>query len=106
VRIFTTRGKSACANVMQDKTSIAHLVAFAPWYTFSQIDMAIENVFNMGFYFILVSICLGVVGIDPWAVFASVSSILLAFAFVFGASAASYFSGMLLIVVQKPYGVG
>ena len=70
----------------------------------SQIDIATEGLLNVGFYFILVCIVLGALGIDPLRLFFSLSSFVLAFAFMFGTAAANYFSGVLLILVQRPFG--
>ena len=70
----------------------------------SQIDIATESLLNVGFYFILVCIVLGALGIDPLRLFFSLSSFVLAFAFMFGTAAANYFSGVLLILVQRPFG--
>lgn len=72
----------------------------------SQIDIATEKILNVGFYFLLCSVILGALGIDPFQLFFSLSSFVLAFAFMFGNAAASYFSGVLLILVQRPFGVG
>ncbi|CAB9510911.1 Mechanosensitive ion channel protein [Seminavis robusta] len=72
----------------------------------SQIDNAIEHVINVGFYFVLGCCVLAVFGLDPLQLFFSLSSFVIAFAFVIGAAASKYFEGVLLILVQRPYGVG
>lgn len=60
-------------------------------FRFSQIDVAVENLVNVGFYTVLGCITLSRLGIDPLQLFFSLSSIILAFAFMFGSGAAKYF---------------
>ncbi|KAG7350307.1 mechanosensitive ion channel [Nitzschia inconspicua] len=72
----------------------------------TKIDRALESIFNYAFYVLLVCIILWVLNIDPFALFVSVSSIILAFAFMIGSASSKYFEGLLLIVVQRPYGIG
>ena len=43
---------------------------------------------------------------DPLALFLSLSSVILAFAFVIGSASAKYFEGVLFILVRRPYGIG
>lgn len=50
----------------------------------SQIDKAVENLSNMVFYVILGSFVLGQLGVNPLQLFFSLSSVILAFAFMFG----------------------
>lgn len=57
----------------------------------SQIDVAVENIVNVGFYGVLGCIALSRLGIDPLQLFFSLSSVILAFAFMFGSGAAKYF---------------
>ncbi|KAG7340184.1 mechanosensitive ion channel [Nitzschia inconspicua] len=72
----------------------------------TKIDRALESIFNYAFYVLLACIILWVLKIDPFALFVSVSSIILAFAFMIGSASSKYFEGLLLIVVQRPYGIG
>lgn len=57
----------------------------------SQIDIAIEQILNVGFYFVLGCYVLARLGLDPLQMFFSLSSFVLAFAFMFGTAAAKYF---------------
>lgn len=41
---------------------------------------------------------------DPLSLFISLSSVVLAFAFMIGSAAAKYFEGVLFILVRRPYG--
>jgi hypothetical protein len=43
---------------------------------------------------------------DPLALFLSLSSVILAFAFMIGSASAKYFEGLLFILVRRPYGIG
>jgi hypothetical protein len=71
-----------------------------------KIDKAAESIFNIVFYAGVVVVILYTVGIDPFAIFLSLSSIVLAFSFMIGSASAKYFEGVLLILCQKPYGIG
>ena len=70
----------------------------------SQMDAAVENLINVFFYFFLGATVIYMLGLDPVALFVSFSSLILAFAFMFGRSAAKYFDGCLFILAQRPYG--
>eukprot|EP00977_Amphora_coffeiformis_P012336 scaffold3043_cov180-Amphora_coffeaeformis.AAC.28 len=72
----------------------------------SRIDRAFENIFNAVFYVILGSIILSQLGFDPLSLFLSLSSVILAFAFMIGSASAKYFEGILFILVRRPYGIG
>ena len=72
----------------------------------SQIDRAFENMFNVGFYITLVTIVMSVLGLNPLALFLSLSSVILAFAFMIGSASSKYFEGVLFILVRRPYGIG
>lgn len=43
---------------------------------------------------------------DPLALFLSLSSVILAFAFMIGSASSKYFEGILFILVRRPYGIG
>mmetsp|Transcript_31570 Transcript_31570/g.76534 ORF Transcript_31570/g.76534 Transcript_31570/m.76534 type:complete len:1185 (-) Transcript_31570:186-3740(-) len=72
----------------------------------AKIDKAAEAIFNIVFYGGMVVVILYAVGIDPISIFFSLSSIVLAFSFMIGSASAKYFEGVLLILGQKPYGIG
>ena len=72
----------------------------------SKIDEALENIFNIFFYVFMGAVILSQLGFDPLALFLSLSSIILAFAFMIGSASAKYFEGLLFILVQRPYGIG
>ncbi|CAJ1957654.1 unnamed protein product [Cylindrotheca closterium] len=72
----------------------------------AQIDRAFEAIFNAIFYVIVVVIIMSQLGLDPMALFLSLSSVLLAFAFVIGSAASKYFEGILFILLRRPYNIG
>ena len=72
----------------------------------SKIDVAVENLFNILFYGIVCFVILSQLGFDPLALFLSLSSIILAFAFMISSASAKYFEGLLLILVQRPFSIG
>jgi hypothetical protein len=43
---------------------------------------------------------------DPLSLFLSLSSVILAFAFMIGSASSKYFEGILFILVRRPYGIG
>ena len=51
-----------------------------------QIDKALSFLVNLVFYFILGCFVLEQLGVDPFALFVSLSSLILGFAFIFGGS--------------------
>lgn len=71
-----------------------------------QIDNAAERIFNWIFYTIVAIVIVTVLGFDPLAMFLSLSSIIVAFAFMIGNASAKYFEGILFILMRRPYGIG
>jgi len=72
----------------------------------SQIDHATECIVNCFFYFLFFCILLARLKIDPLKFFLSMSSVILAFAFMIGSASAKYFEGILFILVRQPYDIG
>jgi len=70
------------------------------------MDKAFEKILNVFFYFIIFCVVLAVMGVDPLALFASISGFVLGFSFMFGPATSKYFQGLLLILVQRPYDIG
>ena len=75
-------------------------------YNSAQVDRGYEKVINFIFFALVGALCLALVGIDPLSFILSLSSILVAFAFMIGAASAQYFEGVLLVLVRKPYDIG
>lgn len=69
-----------------------------------QIEKAVKRIINIFFYIVVGAICLSQLGVDPLQLFFSLSSALLAFAFMFGSASSKTFEGILFILVQSPYG--
>jgi uncharacterized membrane protein YdjX (TVP38/TMEM64 family) len=67
-----------------------------------KIDRAFERAVNAIFYIIFLCITLSQIGYDPLALFLSLSSITLAFAFMIGTASSRMFEGFLLILIRKP----
>ncbi|CAJ1957662.1 unnamed protein product [Cylindrotheca closterium] len=72
----------------------------------AQIDLAFDAIFNTIFYAIVVVVIMSQLGLDPMALFLSLSSVFLAFAFVIGSAASKYFEGILFILLRRPYNIG
>jgi small-conductance mechanosensitive channel len=72
----------------------------------SKIDRALENIIDIMFYIVTTVVILAELGFNPLALFLSLSSIILAFAFMIGSASSKYFEGLLFILVQRPYGIG
>ena len=70
------------------------------------IDRAFEKAFNVVFYTVVTCIILSRIGIDPIALFLSLSGLILAFAFMIGSAASKMFEGFLFILVRRPYNIG
>jgi hypothetical protein len=56
-----------------------------------QMDKAYEVLINVAFYFVMFCIILACLNIDPLALFLSLSSVIVAFAFAIGSSSAKFF---------------
>jgi small-conductance mechanosensitive channel len=72
----------------------------------SKIDRALENIINIMFYAVTTVVILAALGFNPLSLFLSLSSIILAFAFMIGSASSKYFDGLLFILVQRPYDIG
>jgi hypothetical protein len=71
-----------------------------------QIDNAAERIFNCIFYTVVAIIIMSILGLDPMAMFLSLSSIIVAFAFMIGNASAKYFEGILFVLARRPYSIG
>lgn len=71
-----------------------------------QIDNAAERIFNCIFYTVVAIVIVSILGFDPLAMFLSISSIIVAFAFMIGNASAKYFEGILFVLVRRPYSIG
>lgn len=71
-----------------------------------QIDHSFESVLNGVLFVVLAIITIAALGFDPLALFLSLSSIILAFAFMISSASSKYFEGILFILVRRPYDIG
>jgi small-conductance mechanosensitive channel len=71
-----------------------------------QIDHSFELVVNWCFFVVLAIITVAVLGYDPLALFLSLSSIILAFAFMISSASSKAFEGILLILLRRPFDIG
>ena len=71
-----------------------------------RMNAASEKFLNAIFYFILVLIGCGVVGIDTVALFGFMASFILGISFMISGASSDYFRGLLFILVQRPYDIG
>ena len=72
----------------------------------AQLDDAFEQLINVAFYFGTVLLVLGILGVDPFNVFISMTGILVPLAFLFNEAGSQYFQGLLLILARQPYDIG
>lgn len=72
----------------------------------AQIDNAAERIFNCIFYTVLAIIIVSVLGFDPMALFLSISSIIVASAFMIANASSRWFEGMLFVLIRRPYSIG
>jgi hypothetical protein len=63
-----------------------------------------ENVLNCAFYTVLVLIILAVLGLDMLTFGPSVALVAVAIAFAMGSACTAILEGILMILVQRPYG--
>jgi hypothetical protein len=66
-----------------------------------KIDRAFERIFDIAFYTVMACFILSQLGFDPLALFLSLSSIMLAFAFMIGSASSKYFEVMIGTVVVE-----
>eukprot|EP00977_Amphora_coffeiformis_P020775 scaffold8471_cov184-Amphora_coffeaeformis.AAC.20 len=71
-----------------------------------RLDKAFEGIISAFLYVLIWAISLALLGIDPLALFLAFSPVILGFTFMFGASAAKFFEGILFILIRKPYEIG
>jgi small-conductance mechanosensitive channel len=68
------------------------------------IERVFEMMLNFVFYFILMFVCLALVGVDALAFGVTVIGWILALSFVIGTACSSTFEGIIMILARRPYG--
>ena len=71
-----------------------------------KIDHSFEWIFNCVFYGIIGVIVMAVLGLDPLALFVSISTFVLAFSFMISRASSNYFEGLLFILCRRPFDIG
>lgn len=71
-----------------------------------KVNIASERIINFLFYGVMLVIGLGVLGIDPVALFGVMTSFILGFSFMISGASSDYFRGLLFITLQRPYDIG
>ncbi|CAJ1967614.1 unnamed protein product [Cylindrotheca closterium] len=71
-----------------------------------KVNIASERIINFVFYGIMVVILLGILGIDPIALFGVLTSFILGFSFMISGASSDYFRGLLFVTLQRPYDIG
>jgi small-conductance mechanosensitive channel len=67
-----------------------------------KIDRTFEKAVNIVFYTVLAIVIVTQLGYDPLTIFASVSALTLALAWMIGSASAKMFEGFLFILVRRP----
>jgi hypothetical protein len=67
-----------------------------------KIDRSYERAINAPFYCVMLCVILGQLGFNPLALFLSLSSLILGFAFMIGTASSKFFEGCLFILVRRP----
>lgn len=67
------------------------------------VSRALEIIVNYAFFIVLWCIMLSICGIDPIALFVSLSSFIVGFAFMIGNASSKYFEGILFIFVRRKW---
>jgi hypothetical protein len=72
----------------------------------SVIDMALQNIVDGAYAFVLALILLAIMNFNPWPVLVSITSLLVSVSFALGSSVSKYVEGVLLIAVRRPFEPG
>ena len=89
-----------------DKTYKDVLFLGASMANSSKIDSVLEDIFNVAFYGVLVVFILSLLGLNPWPLLVSFSTMLLSLAFALGPSCAKTIEGILTVAVRRPFDLG
>ena len=72
----------------------------------SVIDKVLEDMLDGVFNSALAMVLMTMLGFNPYPLLVSISTLLVSFAFAFGASAALYVEGIAMIAIRRPYDLG
>ena len=82
------------------------IVCFLSSNLFILSSHSFEWIFNFVFYVVIGVIVMSVLGLDPLALFVSISTFVLAFSFMISRASSNYFEGLLFILCRRPYDIG
>lgn len=71
-----------------------------------KIDREFEKALNIPFYTIVLCIILSQIGLNPLALFISLSPLILGFSWMIGSASSKMFEGWLFILIRRPYNIG
>lgn len=72
----------------------------------SKIDSVLEDMFNVAYYGVLAVFVLSLLGLNPWPLLVSFSTMMLSLAFALGPSCAKTIEGVLAIALRRPFDLG
>jgi len=72
----------------------------------SILNNAYEKIIDGVFYFLMGVLILLIFELDVWTLLVSISSLVVSFAFAFGAAVSKFTEGVLLVTVRKPFDIG
>jgi Mechanosensitive ion channel len=71
-----------------------------------KIDREFEKALNLPFYTVVFCIILSQIGLNPLALFISLSPLILGFSWMIGSASSNMFEGWLFILIRRPYNIG
>lgn len=71
-----------------------------------KIDREFEKALNIPFYTVVFCIILSQIGLNPLALFISLSPLILGFSWMIGSASSKMFEGWLFILIRRPYNIG
>lgn len=87
--------------VLENIVSSDHISSLGDFFHLATLNI-IASQFNGIFYFFLALTVLSVLQLKPWALLATLSTILVSFAFALGSSASKLIEGMIMIAIRRP----
>jgi small-conductance mechanosensitive channel len=71
-----------------------------------QLDQAFENIINTLFYILMFWIIIGIAGANPKLLWGTAISFMITFKFMIGTGCSDYFTGIMMVLCQRPYDIG
>jgi hypothetical protein len=89
--VLQWRTRRKCCTETRTRKSAIFLPSNVAILSHRKIDLAFENIFNIIFYAIVITIIISRLGFDPLALFLSISGVVLGFAFMISSASSKYF---------------